>query len=405
MANSQFSPYATYQRGETLDVKWVLNNHRGGFVRLGFVPVEAMWNKQAHKRLAQFYGCWDFDLEPCSGERWCGTDKGSESIHKVITVPTCLPDGDYVFSYAWFGGLHYSKTKGHFPDFHHCSHVRISGGVFGTCQAVFEPGDGPSVSLDGLMCHTSATDVGQCGLTGCRSPGSSLFAVPDVFQGAGPPEFDVGDVQFVRDNPDSDLSTWPIAGNSDPGVPDGGSGVPDGGGGGGALYNCAGGVCCSPGCRQCAQSRRCRFDSVLSTDECCKKAIIRSGRVCGRDAPPCMCENGKQNNCPVGAMTPGAGDDEAPDSLPPPLVPNVVPDVLPDVLPGGTPDFTGVICSGGVCCSRGCRACAGSSKCQLDKSVPTDECCRNSVVRTGRDCRIHGPPCMCEGLRPSFCPN
>lgn len=318
MNNSESEPEAIYQRGETVDVKWVRNNHRGGIVRLAVVPVDAMFNQQAHRKLALFYGCWDSGIESCpAGYRWCGSDKDNLSFHKKIRIPNCLPDGNYVFSYAWFGGLHFSLKKGHFPDYHHCSHIEVRGGALGgNCQAVFEAGVGKT--SDGSKCRTSATDSGQCVKNGCKGKGSSIYAIPKVFENGSPPPFNADDVLYVRDNPTSSLQSWPnapptgsdknedIPGTefpSDPLGPEtGGERDPNGNDPpSDSSFKCHGGVCCSPTCKKCV-SRRCKRQKTLSTDECCRSNILSNGRYCSSYPPPCICDQLDDNLCPKNSI-------------------------------------------------------------------------------------------------------
>lgn len=389
MRNSQSAPFKEYERGESLDVKWVRNSHRGGIVRLGFVPVEAMWNRDAHKRLAVFYGCWDSGEERCRTKKWCGTDKFGRSLHKVIDVPRCLPDGDYVFSYAWFGGLDFTQTRGNFPDFHHCSHVRVRGGARpGSCRAEFDAGVG--MSSERGKCHTSATDVGQCVKTGCRTPNSAFYGIPDAFAaGRRPDSFDMDDVIYIRDYPSESYDNWP---NSPPStaVPPTVR-APRETGGSRKFAVCSAGVCCSGGCKACGGDN-CHLDKSKRSDECCRSGVQRRRRVCGIDTPPCTCVDGNPSKCPdyIDPRTVTDGNDNEPGLT----------------TDGGTDntDYSKAKCAGGVCCSVGCRDCASGRKCHKDKRSASDECCRNAIVKSGRDCATNKPPCVCEQRRPSFCP-
>lgn len=304
MKNSRASPARQYRRGQSIKVIWVRNSHNGGIVRLGLVPVEAMWNKNAHARLALYYGCWDDNTVRCKAlnYRWCGTDKEGYALSATMNVPNCLPDGDYVFSYSWFGGLHYSRNRGGFPDFNHCSHVSVKGGPFGSCTPQFKVGSGPSASRDRTQCQTAAIEPGTCIKKAC--PTRSFYGRPKPFMNGAPPSFTTADVAYVRENPRSTLSTWPISGNGG-GRPSGSSGprrtaspsaTPRGRGQNPEVTQCSGGVCCSVGCKGCG-GPNCQRLKTKASDLCCTTAVRKSGRSCETFPPPCTCPLGKADNC------------------------------------------------------------------------------------------------------------
>lgn len=391
MNNSVSSPAAIYRRGETIDVIWVRNSHHGGMVRLGFVPVSAMWNSAAHSRLALFYGCWDDVRIRCKVHnfRWCGTDKNGFALTTKLKVPTCLPDGDYVFAYSWFGGLHFRRKKGGFPDFNHCSHVRISGGppVSGFCTPVFKVGTGPSASRDGTKCLTSASAPGQCVKKECAV--NSFYSKPKAFIPNPPPSFTARDVSYVADNPRSPLTKWPTGGSDSlppttppPGSPPAHSPdakrspAPEN-----RAAKCGAGVCCSPGCTKCA-GHDCHRHKTSAGDLCCTRAVIKTGRSCDKFGPPCVCRGRSPKHCPKF----NDGSKPAPSPVDENRNPN------------------GALCGAGVCCSPGCKKCGGPN-CQLWKTNPSQKCCIRSVQKTGRSCETHSPPCVCKHGRPKNCPS
>lgn len=396
MNNSAASPAATYHRGQEVDISWVRNSHHGGMVRLGFVPVSAMWNAAAHSRLALFYGCWDDEKTRCKSRsfRWCGTDAGGFALTARLRVPTCLPDGDYVFAYAWFGGLHFRRNRGGFPDFNHCAHVRVRGGaaVGGACVPEFRVRGGPSASRDRTQCLTSATAPGQCVKRECMV--RSFYAKPKAFVPNDPPPFFASDVAYVADHPKDTLPKWPIGTpdrgpHSAPPAPTGkpwqspsrspaawrASPPPRQG------AKCGGGVCCSPGCTKCA-GRDCHKHGTNHGDMCCRTAVLRTGRSCDSVGPPCVCRNRAPKNCPkLNAWSPRPSPS--------------------GVSHGGSP--SGVQCGSGVCCSPGCKGCGGAD-CHFYKTNPTQKCCASTVRKTGRSCTTHSAPCVCRQGRTKNCP-
>lgn len=193
-ANSESRPTRTYRRGQLASFQWVQNNHRGGITRLALVPVKSMWSREAHKKLSFYYTCWDSHHVRCPNREMCGTDTKRQSMRAKVRIPTCLPDGNYVFGYVWYGGLHWSRRRGLFADYYHCSHVVIKGGapLKGPCKKKFEPGRGPSSR--GGKCQTASDEpVGRCKRDNvCR--GRSFFSVPRPFKYGRQPSFTVADV-------------------------------------------------------------------------------------------------------------------------------------------------------------------------------------------------------------------
>lgn len=300
MNNSQQNPEAYYQRGQNVKVRSVLNNHRGGFTRLALVPVEAMWNERAHDRLATHYSCWGSTRVPCGGGFYnCGTARNQQAGETTFTIPPCLPDGSYVLSYAWFGGL---TTKKGIPDYHHCAHVRIAGGnpASGTCQ--------PQFLSNRDSCTASARKVGDCKVTGCAS-GVVFQARPAGFEGGvRPTAYSVGDVLRVRNDPTGSYDSWPSVPATTPVSPpsqptptnrprDTASPVPSTFiPAGRRPTKCGGGVCCSSTCTQCA-GIDCHKSKTLDSDLCCRNSVTRTKRYCENHDPPCICRRGPKD-CP-----------------------------------------------------------------------------------------------------------
>lgn len=121
------NPSAVFQRGDKVVVKWARNNHNGGFIRLGFVPVAKMFDAHMHARMAFYYGCWEQGLHRCKGVQ-CGSDLSGVAFRRAIYIPAALPDGKYVLSFLWFGGTDQPRDSSQFGDYSSCAFIHISGG-------------------------------------------------------------------------------------------------------------------------------------------------------------------------------------------------------------------------------------------------------------------------------------
>lgn len=194
--NTQEAPEATYMRGQTIRVGWMKNNHRGGFARMSMVPVKSMWERTVHTLLAFYYTCWDSHIHNCgSGFESCGSDKNGEAMQTTVTIPTCLPDGDYVMGWVWYGGLHSNRKTGKFADYFSCAHVRISGGaaLTQTCTARFVNGNTGESVRDG-KCQSGSDQPGYCKENDdCLSRPAS-FMVPRPFASGQSKTFTLDDV-------------------------------------------------------------------------------------------------------------------------------------------------------------------------------------------------------------------
>lgn len=209
------NPAETWKRGQEVEVEWLRNNHRyvthwllyilfsntgachvfasnwhpfislkpcslfyrDGFQRLAIVPVNKRLDKGAHEKFAIDYSCWDIGMRPCAGE--CGSDKDGMQYGKTITVPSCIPDGTYVFGMVWYGFLD--------ADWWSCSYIEISGGTLSaTCdEVVFTPGK--SIRNEPGYCLSGADDLGICSIEGATCGGSKNKEqiVPKPFKNGG----------------------------------------------------------------------------------------------------------------------------------------------------------------------------------------------------------------------------
>ncbi len=196
------------------------NNHVGGFYRRSLVPVRHMFDHSWHARTAFEWGCWSqgqffckngFPSNPSSrgsvrlrALRECGTDSLGRAYSSAMTVPNVFPDGDYVFSQLWFGGvrtLPKSLRKIMFTDFHTCAFVKIRGGqpLVSEYTPKFHTGYRPKYSKKPAnKCWTFGVKAKQCGGHSCRNA-KHTWAVPKVFEsGMNPPNVKLMDL-FQKD--------------------------------------------------------------------------------------------------------------------------------------------------------------------------------------------------------------
>lgn len=206
--NSVLNPAATFQRGQKTTIKYQRNNHGpGGFIRLTLVRPEHMMNKNKHAANAFYYTCWGANPVVAApdelhrddyGFTLIGSD-GEEHDYKQgyyqteIEIPKCVPDGDYVLGWAWYGGMstpvkgnvqQEPSSYGYFGDYWSCSFVRIQGGspISSSCQPVFK-NDMSAYSSAG--CMSSVDEPGPCTYEPCKVRGK--YQKPKPFKN-GPPK-------------------------------------------------------------------------------------------------------------------------------------------------------------------------------------------------------------------------
>jgi len=165
---------ATWQRGQTVEVRWSKNNHRGGFVRWTIVRKEDMMNRQSHADLAFAYSCWDSQQVGCQNDFECGTDQQKVAFKEFIRVPPIYPDGEYILGWAWFGG------DGDLADYHSCANIRIQGGPL---ENAYTPVT--------ARCDSKTDTVGDCAVEPCYR-GGLVNRLPKKFAGGNPPAISFG---------------------------------------------------------------------------------------------------------------------------------------------------------------------------------------------------------------------
>lgn len=179
-----------------------------------------MMDKEKHSANAFYYSCWganpvvaqpdDFGTDEY-GFSYVGND-GEQHDFEVgyyateVEIPKCVPDGYYVFGWAWYGGTSGTtsgnfqeepKPYGNFGDYWSCSFVRILGGgpVESSCDPIF---DNDMSTYSSIGCMASADRPGVCAVEPCyragkyRKPqhfkwGSPLPLTPENFEYSGPP--------------------------------------------------------------------------------------------------------------------------------------------------------------------------------------------------------------------------
>lgn len=317
MANTASRPAAEWRRGEEVMIRWAKNNHRAGMVRVSLVPADSMMSRDWHARLSLFHGCWESGEYRCSGAL-CGSDSDHEGFQRKVLVPDVFPDGLYVAAVVWYGGLHFSRERGQFPDYFSCAFVRVKGGnpLAGSYQPVWAPGDtGPHDAVKmtgdpakGGMCQTAADRVGECPKTGCTGP--SFWAVSKAFQGGrkpdkitprivadafaqrpvmGPTEDAPPQVDTKPDSstpaPETPAPETPVKPDEPPvDTPDAPVSAADLPVAGGGL--CLGDVCCPRSCGRCGGSGCHRRPG--GGENCCFSRIKEAGKMCSSNPPPCV---------------------------------------------------------------------------------------------------------------------
>ncbi|CAN8064809.1 unnamed protein product [Agarophyton chilense] len=207
--NSPDKPAAVYSRGQTITIKYHRNNHGpGGFIRLSLVKPEHTMDKAIHEQNAFHYSCWGA-IPVAANTTELSTDNFGFTIigndgekHSApigyyvafITLPQCIPDGNYVLGWVWFGGTGSNPIQdndqmkpqpwGYFGDYWACSYVRVRGGapLLPSCNPVFV-NDMKLFSSKGCMSANNAPGV--CAKEPCEV--TAFFRRPRSFENGGQP--------------------------------------------------------------------------------------------------------------------------------------------------------------------------------------------------------------------------
>lgn len=428
MKNTKNSPAVTWQRGQTVQMRWAKNNHGGGFIRFSIIPTDRMFDPDQQRRYAFFFGCWQQGELNCKASGCGGGDKNGWIFTRNVTIPNAIPDGRYIFSMAWYGGVQGGKAKtepGYFSDYYSCSYIEISGGRPITVS--FQPTYNPGISeLRGIppegKCLSSVDDTGICT---ARFECQALTAenrLPLQFQnGKNPPVIpssaylETGFEELPRSSCPKDIpsprrketpASPETAPPPDPGI-------------------CNGNVCCLSSCGTCGGTG-CGFRPGGPVG-CCGNIIGRTNRDCARDSAPCIIHSSPPTNVPSTNSDPpdaichdtvcclrscgicaGEGCDRRPgghegccrkvieksgrycsqDS--PPCIKYTSPPVsVPNI---GNHDPPDAICNSGVCCLSSCGTCAGEGC--AGRPGGYEGCCNTAIYNSGKRCSQHGAPCI-----------
>lgn len=321
MSNDEDRPEVTWQRGQEVEVRWAKNNHDGGFVRLGIVPINRMFDFDAHDKFAIYYGCWEQGLQRCENVNGnchfncrnydCAADKRNRVYSRKMVVPKTIPDGIYAFAQIWYGGIYYKRDHGQFSDYESCSFIKIEGGPLeSSYQAFFEAGENKLFpETPAGKCLTSATRPIEC-KTGCDDV-AAFHDIPEPFRsGRKPapitPEMYGGSVSKTPEasigtspTPTSSASTIPIAASPSVTPSVSSSANPNSSPSSNPVQAsvsasvsrsrdkiCRGSICCPLECgRDCG--RRSCWMNAAGPRNCCTGPIRYSRRKCGPDLPPC----------------------------------------------------------------------------------------------------------------------
>jgi len=198
--NSPQRPAAVWRRGDVKEISWHRNNHEGGFVRMSLVPVKYMNNHLWHKKTAFAYSCFATNKYYCGKNKRCGTDQRGHAFRTWVRIPQILPDGDYVFSHTWAGGLHWRRRRAFFSDYYTCSFIRIRGGpVKQRYQPTFNAGRSRHryVNRKGGVCASTSRYVGECGGMECLKNPVGLRSRKNLMRS----EAKHGKVKSIKDMP------------------------------------------------------------------------------------------------------------------------------------------------------------------------------------------------------------
>lgn len=169
-------PTATYKRGDTYEIRYTKNNHFDGFLRLSFVPLDEMFSKDAHAFYAFRYACWsatEFFCNEYEKQRDCHYDFENKAYKTDISIPTVIPDGVYVFGFAWYGG---GRDLDSFGDYYDCAYVEIKGGPLTDAHSVtFESPNG--------YCDSQSDKIGDCAVEPCYEHETAQRAPPEFKNG------------------------------------------------------------------------------------------------------------------------------------------------------------------------------------------------------------------------------
>jgi len=107
---------AVLRRGQSVTLRYMKNNHGPvGFVRWSLVPAKLHYSVAAHARFAFWWNCWGSGYRRCQRRgdpRGCGSDRKKEAWSSRVTIPTSIPDGNYILGFGAWGAARSKKEGG-----------------------------------------------------------------------------------------------------------------------------------------------------------------------------------------------------------------------------------------------------------------------------------------------------
>jgi len=101
------------QRGQSLDIKWNMHNHPGGFVRFAWCPTSQ----------SDSASCFDAHVQQLTCKQHGGCNSDNPLCSTTISAPSFLSDGSWTLQWSYFGGYFNAG------DYYACVDYTVSGGT------------------------------------------------------------------------------------------------------------------------------------------------------------------------------------------------------------------------------------------------------------------------------------
>ncbi|KAI9136525.1 hypothetical protein BKA69DRAFT_1178847 [Paraphysoderma sedebokerense] len=188
----------TFQRGQTIPVRWPRNNHPGGFIRLSLVPFGSPQTHEDFNNNIVQYNCHETDCKSGYGDPLGGDGQGYGDGQNIcsttFTIPNWVQDGQYTLQWMWMGGgSYYGDVNRGQTDFYQCSDFTVRGSAGSSNSTalrrpacpVYKPGDVHSRGKNPNTCFyfNQGNKPGMCTPEGCR--GTYKFGVPQELVDTG----------------------------------------------------------------------------------------------------------------------------------------------------------------------------------------------------------------------------
>jgi len=112
LSQVSISPTAI-QRGQSLDIKWNMHNHPGGFIRFAWCPTSQ----------SDSHSCFDAHVQEFTCKQHGGCNSDNPLCSTTINAPSFLSDGSWTLQWAYFGGYFNAG------DYYACVDYTVSGGT------------------------------------------------------------------------------------------------------------------------------------------------------------------------------------------------------------------------------------------------------------------------------------